>query len=243
MELGNYEQAIPFFEDAMQRYGEGSDGAEDARQALEEARQLAARGGDGGATGDAGQQHTDDAPALSAADAYNQARRLYEDARTGGFQSSATQAALQAYESYQQDYSPTGSRADEVSGRIRMLQQRLEDSGVAPGSSASAGSGTAGSSAGLLPNPFDIEDSSSSPAGSSGAAVSSGSRSSGSSGSAARPSSGASASTRRSHRRQRIRIQQPCPSSNRQCSQPARQWGPRIFTGGFIQVKETKEQW
>lgn len=66
------------------------------------------------------------AAALDAGYAYNRARELYEKARKGGFRVEDILAALAAYEQYRQNHSPTGSRAEEVNGRIRMLGKRLE---------------------------------------------------------------------------------------------------------------------
>lgn len=75
------------------------------------------------------QKDSNDKEDLKAAnEAYSNARRLYEEAKNGGFQTDATLMALMAYENYQRDFNPTGSRAEEVEGRIRMLRIRLESS-------------------------------------------------------------------------------------------------------------------
>jgi tetratricopeptide (TPR) repeat protein len=77
-------------------------------------------------TGEVGRESpTEATPAASASEAYNQARRLYEQARSGGFQVDAVRRAIEAYETYRRDHAPTGERAGEVSGRIRMLRERL----------------------------------------------------------------------------------------------------------------------
>ncbi len=74
----------------------------------------------------------------SASEAYNRARRLYEEARGAGFPPEATEEALAAYEDYQYNHNPTGSRASEVSGRIRMLSERLAAVGAATSGSSLA---------------------------------------------------------------------------------------------------------
>ncbi|MBS3754192.1 MAG: hypothetical protein KGY56_00665 [Desulfobacterales bacterium] len=66
------------------------------------------------------------AAVLDAGYAYNQARELYEKARKNGFRVEDIRAALEAYKEYRENHSPTGSRAEEVNGRIRMLGKRLE---------------------------------------------------------------------------------------------------------------------
>ncbi|MCF8035504.1 MAG: hypothetical protein K9K62_01400 [Desulfobacteraceae bacterium] len=58
--------------------------------------------------------------------AYNLARERYEKARKGGFKVEDTRAALETYKEYREKHNPTGSRAKEVNGRIRMLGKRLE---------------------------------------------------------------------------------------------------------------------
>ncbi|MBU2452765.1 MAG: hypothetical protein KJ668_05570, partial [Proteobacteria bacterium] len=61
----------------------------------------------------------------SASDAYNQARRLDEEARRQGYPRDATKKAIDAYEAYQLGHSPTGARAGEIEGRLRSLKKRL----------------------------------------------------------------------------------------------------------------------
>ena len=68
------------------------------------------------------EQHLTD----SANESYNKARRLYEEALMDGFTPEATKKAIEAYEKYQTEYQPTGSRGEEVAGRIRMLKERLK---------------------------------------------------------------------------------------------------------------------
>jgi tetratricopeptide (TPR) repeat protein len=96
---------------------------------------------------------TASAPAETAAEAYNRARRLYDQARDGGFQAAAVRQALEAYESYQRDHQPSGARGEEVAGRIRMLRDRLgSDTTAQTATSDTSTSSTADSAA--LPDPF-----------------------------------------------------------------------------------------
>ena len=142
MDLGNYQQAESRFEEAISRYPAGSERAENARAGLEEARRRMS----GSSAGTASQSAVGETQAESASDAYNRARRLYEAARTAEFPANATEEALIAYENYQADHSPTGSRAGEVSGRIRMLRERLGASGATSAASSALASQSATSS-------------------------------------------------------------------------------------------------
>jgi tetratricopeptide (TPR) repeat protein len=175
--MGNYAEAEQAFREALNRYPAGHERIENTQQRLEESRRMI-EGGDqsGGArASDGTDEHpsgesvdqratdsssSDTASGETASEAYSRARRLYEQARTGGFQEEATRAALEAYESYQQNHSPTGSRGEEVSGRIRMLQERLASRGSDTRSESSDTSDSEDLD-GLLPNPF--EDGASSP--------------------------------------------------------------------------------
>jgi len=65
-------------------------------------------------------------PAESASEAYNTARRLDDKAKQGGYKPLATQEAINAYKACQRNYSPTGSRAQEIEGRLRSLKKRLK---------------------------------------------------------------------------------------------------------------------
>jgi tetratricopeptide (TPR) repeat protein len=73
-----------------------------------------------------GKESLDRAKAVSAK-VYNEARRLDERARSGGYESGPTQEALIAYQTYLTDAKPTGQRASEVEGRIRYLKRKLEE--------------------------------------------------------------------------------------------------------------------
>ncbi len=207
--LQRYEEAVAHFNEAADLYGrdtkDGRDALEQIRQAEELARGSSTPNDSGVATDSSRQTVQDDTAPHSASEAYNRARRLYEEARSGGFQASATRAALEAYEGYQRAHNPTGSRAEEVSGRIRMLRERLASSGAS--STVSDGDPMPD-----LSNPFEetIDSpppppSSSSttasqpkttPTGSGGTSPSSGTAASGTVASASnRPSTGSSAST------------------------------------------------
>jgi hypothetical protein len=104
-------------------------------------------------------------PSTSASEDYARARRLYEAARKGEFPPAETMEALEAYEMYQSEHNPTGSRASEVSGRIRLLRERLDKAFIADDSASSKGEQKASDSSEAddldgLPNPFadGIED-------------------------------------------------------------------------------------
>jgi tetratricopeptide (TPR) repeat protein len=73
-----------------------------------------------------GKQSLNRAAAVSSK-VYNEARRLDEAARSGGYESGPTQEALIAYQTYLTDAKPTGQRAREVEGRIRYLKRKLEE--------------------------------------------------------------------------------------------------------------------
>ncbi|WDP90210.1 MAG: hypothetical protein HUN04_11050 [Desulfobacter sp.] len=77
----------------------------------------------------------------TAAEAYNRARRLDNDAVKSGYDPDKTMAALDAYEYYLGIYSPTGSRKKEVEGRIRSLQRRLVPDPDTPDKNQAPGNG------------------------------------------------------------------------------------------------------
>ncbi len=103
----------------------------------------------GQSEGGASQATSGETQVESASEAYNRARRRYEEARSAGFPADAIEEALIAYEDYQADHNPTGSRASEVSGRIRMLRDRLAASGVS--STASSPLATQSSTSSTVP--------------------------------------------------------------------------------------------
>ncbi len=72
-----------------------------------------------------GQDSNERAVSQSPSDAYNSARKLDDKARQSNYNPEQTQAAINAYEAYQSKYSPTGSRAKEIQGRLRSLNKRL----------------------------------------------------------------------------------------------------------------------
>ncbi|MFP3869529.1 MAG: tetratricopeptide repeat protein [Syntrophobacteria bacterium] len=63
--------------------------------------------------------------AKMAAKLYNRARRLDQEAGTSGYQTDDVEEALQAYERYLEHGKPSDTRADEVRGRIRMLERKV----------------------------------------------------------------------------------------------------------------------
>ena len=70
------------------------------------------------------------------AKAYSHARKLDEEARASKYETEATQKALNAYTDYQDNVVPTGQRAQEVESRVQFLSGKLEQSGVAKGTSS-----------------------------------------------------------------------------------------------------------
>lgn len=154
-----YEQALEIFREAAQVYDKSKDAEiqgkadfyyntgmclfklERYEEAVDQFNQAAALYGRDSVNGKAAQKKIEKAKALAGADssyAYNHARSLYEKARKGGFKPADIRAALGAYEAYQKNHDPAGSRADEVNGRIRMLRKRLERTADASDSTASA---------------------------------------------------------------------------------------------------------
>ncbi|MFO7964871.1 MAG: tetratricopeptide repeat protein [Desulfobacterales bacterium] len=154
LELGNLRQAERNLEEAVRRYPDGSPQQQRARDELEQLRdRLSSMRRPGGSSGTDQIAAVEDAAAESAGEAYSRARRLYEEARTGGFEAGPTRTALEAYESYQRDHHPTGTRADEVNGRIRMLQTRLLAAEASESPAITVGELDAPSTD--LPNPFE----------------------------------------------------------------------------------------
>lgn len=72
------------------------------------------------------------------ADIYSEARKLEGIARSSKYKIEQTQKALTSYEKYKSIVEPTGQRAKDVAGRIRILQKKLKDAGVVPTSTAVA---------------------------------------------------------------------------------------------------------
>ncbi|MBA2880444.1 type III secretion system FlhB-like substrate exporter [Desulfosalsimonas propionicica] len=151
--MEHYEPAIDPFNHAADLYGRDSVNGKAALGKIEKAKALAAAGsGDrpaasadsGGIDPEAAEQT---AIEKDAGYAYNHARGLYEKARKANFKQAETQAALKAYEAYQKNQQLTGSRADEVNGRIRMLRQRLEKKADAAPTAASDEAQSAGRTA------------------------------------------------------------------------------------------------
>ncbi len=132
--MEKYTDAAQSFRRAAQIYGPKS---ADGRESLQKANEAEARAG-GRASG-GGRSTGDNTPGASAGTAYSEARRLYDQARAGGFQADATRRALTAYENYLRDHAPTGERRREVEGRIRMLRARLARTGTATSSQPGSG--------------------------------------------------------------------------------------------------------
>ncbi len=134
--LERFEEAIAPFDGSADLFGRDTkDGQDSIAQIMEIERIIAAR------TVAPQEVRGEQAAIESASDAYNRANRLYEEARKAGFDAKLASAALEAFEAYQRDHKPTGSRAEEVDGRIRMLRERLKtradasvESNVKPGS-------------------------------------------------------------------------------------------------------------
>lgn len=161
MHLNQYDAAIANLNESADLYGRDTQDGRDVLEKLREAEELArpAQGaGEASAREDTSRQTTSDqTQAQTASEAYNRARQLHEEARTGGFEPSRTRAALDAYETYQRDHSPTGTRAEEIAGNIRNLQERLAAASQTARGTSQDGSATE-TLPGLLPNPFQIPD-------------------------------------------------------------------------------------
>lgn len=69
---------------------------------------------------------------------YSEARKLEGIARSSKYKIEQTQKALTSYESYKSIVEPTGQRAKDVDGRIRILKKKLKDAGAEPASIAVA---------------------------------------------------------------------------------------------------------
>ncbi len=72
------------------------------------------------------------------ADIYSEARKLEGIARSSKYKIEQTQKALTSYEKYKSIVEPTGQRAKDVDGRIRILKKKLKDAGAEPASTAVA---------------------------------------------------------------------------------------------------------
>jgi len=147
MKLKRYEEALAPFNDAADHFGRETKNGQDAIARIMEIEKLIAN-----QTASPRQGEVEQDPAESASDAYNRANRLYEDARKANFEVNATRAALEAFEAYQRDHTPAGSRAEEVNGRIRMLTERLK---TKEGASATPNKNRATGSADILSNGID----------------------------------------------------------------------------------------
>jgi TolA-binding protein len=126
MKIHRYEEAADSFMQAADSYGrQTKDGKESLKKAAR-AQQLALgknleKNIVQNKNPDPGEQLT----AESASEAYNRARHLDKKAKDAGYPPYAVQEAIDAYEAYQRDHSPSGSRAREVEGRLRSLKRRL----------------------------------------------------------------------------------------------------------------------
>lgn len=121
IKLERYEEALAPLNDAADHFGRDTKNGQDAIARIKEIEKAIAN-----QTASPRKDVVEQAPVESASDAYNRANRLYEDAREADFEVNATRVALEAFEAYRSDHKPTGSRAEEVNGRIRMLTERLK---------------------------------------------------------------------------------------------------------------------
>lgn len=128
--LKEYEQAAGNFEQAAQLFGHETADGKESLQLAQNARRLAMEK-------QMGQNVTKKDPSISdskkqpipgedgASDWYNHARSLDEEAKKKGYPKKLTSDAISAYQLYLDLYAPTGSRKNEVEGRIRSLNRRL----------------------------------------------------------------------------------------------------------------------
>ena len=132
MKLSQYEQASNTFRHAAAVFGDHTKDGQDCVKKAEEAERHINAGtelGNQGSTVEV-QKNSDPKPqaaVTSASDAYNNARRLDEAAKQAGYTQKVTREAIDAYDAYVNTYSPTGSRAKEIEGRLRSLNSRLEE--------------------------------------------------------------------------------------------------------------------
>ena len=126
--LGRYNEAEDYYRQAADGWDKRPENRRAAIAKAEQARELAQK--DSRQNDTASNTNTDSskqAPAVSASDAYNMARHLDKEAKDAGYPPYAVQEAINAYERYQHDHSPSGSRAREVEGRLRSLNKRLAE--------------------------------------------------------------------------------------------------------------------
>jgi hypothetical protein len=121
MKLERYEEALAPFNDAADHFGRETRDGQDAIARIREIEKTIAE-----RTTTRQGSMPEQSAAETASDAYNRASRLYEEARKSDFELKMARAALEAFEAYRRDHNPSGSRAEEVDGRIRMLRERLK---------------------------------------------------------------------------------------------------------------------
>ncbi|MBN2419514.1 MAG: hypothetical protein JXL81_09040 [Deltaproteobacteria bacterium] len=121
MGLERFEEALSPLNEAADLYGRETQYGKDAEAIIKKIEKLLA---DKGAV--QSNPKGEEQSAISANDSYNEARRLYEEARNSGFPQEAVRKVIEAYEKYRSEHNPTGDRASEVEGRIRMLKERLK---------------------------------------------------------------------------------------------------------------------
>ncbi len=81
---------------------------------------------------DEGGKHSRKRAKELSAEIYSEARKLEGIARSSKYKVEQTQMALASYENYKSIVEPTGQRAKDVDGRIRILKKKLKDAGAEP---------------------------------------------------------------------------------------------------------------
>ncbi|WDP84026.1 MAG: tetratricopeptide repeat protein [Desulfobacter sp.] len=131
--LGQYDEAADYYRRAAERYGRQT---ERGRLCLAEADRMEARASGIPSRGLA--QNPDQTAPETAAQAYNRARRAAQEASESNYAPAQTRAAIEAYENYQITHPASGQREQEIQGRLRSLNRRLEAAGesTTPGTGA-----------------------------------------------------------------------------------------------------------
>lgn len=125
LELGQYDDAKEYYIRAADRFGRQTKNGKECLEMANAAEQLIF------SENLVKKVLQEKNPALTqaeaASEAYNKARYLDKEAKDAAYPPYAVREAIDAYEAYQHDHSPTGSRAREVEGRLRSLNKRLAE--------------------------------------------------------------------------------------------------------------------